>query len=119
DYALKDPERAKEALDAAEKLAPQDLNIRGIVLNHEMNYGQPEKVVARLEEMLKTQGDNPEYPRLLAVACLRTAITIMEKNGSAKPDAAALSYINRAGEVCRAAMNKWATKPEARPFYGL
>jgi predicted Zn-dependent protease len=98
-YKLNDTDEAKNVLDRAREMFPNDVPLRELALNHEMNYGDPRKVVAERERIYKENPDLPGNAMALADAYLRTL-------NDAAPDASKQT-IAKARKVLEDGMKKW------------
>lgn len=99
-YLLNDPEEAKHVLDRARVMFPGDITLREMAFNHEMAHGDPNKVIAEREQLLK---QNPEVAGN-ALALAETYIKTLNQLTDQKQIA---QIVAKARKVLEDGMKKW------------
>ncbi len=108
-YALNQTADARRYIDQGRRLFPNNVQLREIDLQHEMSYGDPEKVIAPRQEILKK---DPEQARAwLTLGTTYTAVARSKGNQqAAKP------FLEKARDTFAQALAKW---PDELRFAGL
>ncbi|HEY7089504.1 MAG TPA: tetratricopeptide repeat protein, partial [Tepidisphaeraceae bacterium] len=110
-YALDQPSTAKRYIDQARKLFPRNIVLRDIDLDHELHYGDPEKVIQPRQEILQKAIDSKDPAEARAWLALgQTYMAVardkMIKGGAGAP-AAAKPFIEKARDTFKGAVQKW------------
>lgn len=105
EYALNAPNEVRDVLADARKRFPNDRTFVEMELAHELEYGDPEKVVAEREKQLKENPDRPETVLALAGAYLQA----VEKKYLSGPAAQnkATELRTKARDVLAQGVKKW------------
>lgn len=102
----------KTALDAAARLAPDDVNVRDQGLNFELHHGDPDKVIASCQDLLKRDPNNAAV-----FAALGQALEVTAQSKYRGDPAKSRQYMERARDVLNQGMSKFANTTEAVRFY--
>ncbi|HYO10091.1 MAG TPA: tetratricopeptide repeat protein [Tepidisphaeraceae bacterium] len=110
-YAMNRPANAKQYIAQARKVAPSNPHFAEMEIQHEMNFGDPEKAVAPREELVKKDPSKAGNVMSLGQAYLATA-----RSYAAKPDkqTQAAPMFARAKQTFRDGLAKW---PDEIAFY--
>ncbi len=95
-YQLKRPDDAKKAIEAAVKALPTAQVFKEMQIQHEMAYGDPEKVVASREQTVK---DNPDSPQALMALAQVYAKVAQAKEARTETQGQAISWREKAKTV--------------------
>ena len=103
DYALGKTDAAKIAILEGLKVDPQNVEFKEFELNHELIYGDPQKVIAPREAAVKATPDDPRAYLNLAA----TYVAAAEARDVAKDPAASAQYSASAEQILRDGLAKF------------
>ena len=92
-YQLNRPTEASKVIDQAVQTLPGVPVFKEIKLQHELNYGRPENVIAAREQAVK---DNPESPQALMSLAQAYASVARAKSAKGSSDAEANGWLEKA-----------------------
>jgi predicted Zn-dependent protease len=102
----------KDVIAQAQGLAPEDVAVRDLSLNYELHHGDADGVIARCEQILRKEPENPAIYSALGQACEMTAQT--KYRGDA---ANSRRLFERARDVLAQGMSKFPNTADAYRFY--
>src|SRR5207247_4458727 len=104
-YALDRKEEAKRLIDQGRSVLPENQQLRELELTHEIHYGEPEKILATVEDDL---AKHPEDRNTLARAA-RAYLAAGNRRLKSKPDdsADAMAFLSKARELFSQGIAKW------------
>jgi len=102
-YAVNDPDRALQAIEAGRRRYPNDDDFRLLLIRHESDHGDAEAAERDLESMLADHPDDPNVVLDLASARMQIAI-LKVRNGNAVEAAAAA---NSARDLLKEAIKRF------------
>lgn len=102
-YSLRRPDDAKRYIDRIVELQPNNPAFKEMALNHELVYGDPEKVVAARQESLK---ETPDELRAWQ-ALTQTYMAAAKKKASVGDEKGANERFAKARDTAQEAFKKW------------
>ena len=106
-YALNQPGDARQLIEEARELFPDNAHFKDLELRHELNYGDPQTVVAEREEIHRRQPEEKDSWLQLAAAYRTVARTKFEREPAKKAEA-----LRKATDVLRQALGRWKDDAE-------
>jgi predicted Zn-dependent protease len=102
-YALNRPSEAKKYIDEARKNLRRVPAVDEWATDYEVRFGDPEKVLAQRQDLLKQHPDDPDAYQSLA----STYVAIGDRRTEAKKDAEAKDNYAKARDTLQQALAKW------------
>lgn len=109
-YATKKFDDATRFIRDARTRLPDNAYLQRVEIDHELNYGEPERVLPLVESMLLKRADRPEAHLAAGLAYTKTAQRKLQKS-----ETEARQWFTKGKEVYAQAIAKW---PSDRQFVG-
>ena len=102
----------RAVIEAARRLAPEDLALRDQALNFELRHGDPDKVVQECQDIMAKEPQNAAV-----YAALGQAYVVSGQTKHGNDTAVSKQYFEKARKVLDDGMVKFANTPDERRFF--